>query len=97
MKVKMIMNVHENLLEREINDFIRHKKIIDIIAARHDRLSTILIMYEDLRKSTNWIEERRLSYELNCADIVYKCPECGNYEKVKSKYCPHCGSKMEEK
>ena len=48
-------------------------------------------------RTAHWIKGRLMSYEWNCPDIYYACPRCEAYYKQKYDYCPHCGSKMEEK
>lgn len=45
------------------------------------------------RKEGEWIK----TYEPNDAEpfILWKCEICGLSERIKTRYCPNCGAKME--
>ena len=41
-----------------------------------------------------WIRHNWAEVHEGCLIPNYECPECGNWEREASSYCPDCGCKM---
>ena len=49
-----------------------------------------------LKMAVKALEEQRTGRWFDVGSLSCRCTECGGKNNRESRYCPHCGAKMEE-